>query len=63
MIIDDNVKSFNNLLFQINYIIDKYIPLKNSTNKEYKRRFKPWISKVFLEVLKETMTCLKIKKM
>ena len=30
-------------------IMDKYIPLKKITNKEYKRRYKPWISKGILK--------------
>ena len=31
-------------LTKINQLPDKYMPLRKLTNKEYKRRFKPWIS-------------------
>ena len=31
--------------YEINSIMEKYMPLKKITNKEYKRRYKPWISK------------------
>ena len=33
----------------INEILDKHAPLKNVSNKEYKRMFKPWISKSILK--------------
>ena len=33
---------------QINSLVDKYMPLRKVTNKEYKRRFKPWINNIIL---------------
>ena len=41
---DDADLSFNQFLSKLNYIIDKYMPLKKLSNREYKRRFKPWIT-------------------
>ena len=42
---DDNVNiSLNLFLDKINEVIDKYIPLRKLTSREYKRKFKPWIS-------------------
>ena len=44
-IVEDNVNlSFNQFLESVNKIIDKYIPLKKMSNKEYKRKFKPWLT-------------------
>ena len=40
--------AFNNLFEPTSKVIDDYIPLRKITNKEYKRRFKPWISKGIL---------------
>ena len=40
--------AFNNLFESTSKVIDDYIPLRKITNKEYKRRFKPWISKGIL---------------
>ena len=59
--IDDNDadKSFNNFIFQINYISDKYIPLKRSLIKNTEEDLNYGLQKVFLKVLKEKMTCLK----
>ena len=36
--------SFNQFLDTLNGIIDQYIPLRKLTNREYKRRYKPWIT-------------------
>ena len=33
----------------VNQIIDKYMPLKKLTNKEYKRKFQPWITNRILK--------------
>ena len=44
-IVEDNADlSFNRFLDSVNKIIDKYMPLKKLTNKEYKRKYKPWIT-------------------
>ena len=40
--------AFNNLFESTSKVIDDYIPLRKLTNKEFKRRFKPWISKGIL---------------
>ena len=36
--------SFTTFMDKMNTLIDKYMPLRKITNKEYKRRFKPWIN-------------------
>ena len=36
--------SFNQFHDTVNQIIDKYMSLKKLTNKEYKRKFKSWIT-------------------
>ena len=46
---NDANKSFNQFLNQVNSIIDKYMPLKKISNKEFKRKFKPWITKGILK--------------
>ena len=40
---DANI-SFNNWWSKLDPIIDKFMPLEKITNKEYKRKFKPWIT-------------------
>ena len=48
---DNNVnKSLETFLSKINELLDKYMPLRKLTKKEYKkRRFKPWISEIILD--------------
>ena len=41
--------SFNNFIDRVNLIIDKYMPLKKVSNKEFKMKFKPWISREIIE--------------
>ena len=47
---DDNIDennvntSFENFLSEINKILDKYMPLKKISNREFKRTYKPWIT-------------------
>ena len=41
---DDANLSFNLFLDTTNKIIDKYMPLKKMSNREYKRRYKPWMT-------------------
>ena len=36
--------SFNNLYEATNKVIDEHIPLRKVTNKEFKGRYKPWIT-------------------
>ena len=45
---DVNV-SLNIFLTKMNELFDKYMPLRKMTQKEYKRRFKPWITDNILE--------------
>ena len=41
-------------LNKINELLDKYMPLRKLTKKEYKRRFKPWISDlIFVKIEKK----------
>ena len=40
--------AFNSLFESTSMVIDNYIPLRKITNKEFKRRFKPWIYKGIL---------------
>ena len=41
-------------LNEINELLDKYMPLRKLTKKEYKRRFKPWISDlIFVKIEKK----------
>ena len=41
--LDANI-AFNNFYSAIEPIIDKYMPLEKIKNKEFKRRYKPWIT-------------------
>ena len=36
--------SLQAFLTKINQLLDKYMPPRKLSNKEYKRRFKPWVS-------------------
>ena len=40
--------SFSIFMEKINLLMDKYMPLRKVSNKEYKRRFKPWITDLIL---------------
>ena len=62
-VFDNTNLSFNQLHDTVNQIIDKYIPLKNLTNKEYKRKFKPWITNGILQsILRKNITYNKYTK-
>ena len=47
---DDNIDennvntSFENFLSEINKLLDRYMPLKKISNREFKRTYKPWIT-------------------
>ena len=41
---NDANSSFNAFYASINSLLDKHVPLTKITNKEHKRRYKPWIS-------------------
>ena len=43
--------AYNLMIVVTNEVIDRYIPARKITNKEYKRRYKPWIT---LAILKST---------
>ena len=55
---DDNLhpndanKSFENFLALINNLVDKYLPLKKLSNKEFKLIHKPWITQGILKSIK-----------
>lgn len=44
--------SFENYMHAINNLIDKYMPLKKISKKQYKRKFKPWITNGILQSIK-----------
>ena len=41
---NDVNQSLQTFLTKINELLDKYMPLRKITKKEYKRKFKPWIT-------------------
>ena len=50
----DNVNySMDNFLLKFNKIIDAHMPLRKKTRKEFKQKFKPWISKNILFKISE----------
>ena len=50
---DNNVNnSMEQFFTKINALLDQYMPLKKISQKEYKRRFKPWITDVILKKIK-----------
>ena len=55
--------SLSKFMSQINSLIDKYMPLKKVSQKEYKRRFKPWISDEILAKIENKFfkKCIKCK--
>ena len=40
-------------LKKVNELLDKYMPLRKLTQKEYKRRFKPWITNLILDKIEK----------
>ena len=50
---NDTNDSFNSFFKKFNYILDKHIPLQKMSNKNFKRRFKPWITQGILKSLKK----------
>ena len=54
---ENNVnKSLQIFLSEINKLLDKYMPLRKVTKKEYKKRFKPWITDIILDKINKK-TC------
>ena len=45
--------SFNNFHNTITYYLDEFAPFKKITKKEYKLKFKPWISNEILHLIHE----------
>ena len=45
--------SFDNFMVKINEILDKHMPYKKISYKEFKNRYKPWINKEILDSIKE----------
>ena len=52
--LSNNVNEAAATFFQLmNVLIDRYIPLKKITQKEYKRKYKPWITDIVVNKIKE----------
>ena len=60
-ILDNNDvnKPLNNFLHLVNSIIDRYMPFKKITNKEYKRKYKPWVTTGILKSITRKTNYLK----
>ena len=43
----------------VNKLLDKYMPLRKITQREYKRRFKPWISDLILDKMQQKNKALR----
>ena len=43
--------SFNNFLNKVNNTIDKHLPYKKISNKEFKNEYKPWINKEIIDLI------------
>ena len=56
---DANI-SMQIFLTKINSLLDKYMPLRKITKKEYKRRFKPWIKDQLFEKIEKKNKAFKI---
>ena len=41
--------SLSNFMIKINALLDKYMPLKKVSAKDFKRKYKPWISNKILQ--------------
>ena len=52
----DPNRSLNNIYNSITYLLDEFALMKNVTRKEYKLKFKPWITKEILQQCKETFS-------
>ena len=45
--------SMNNFMDKINTILDKHMPLRKITHREFKQKFKPWISSTILNKIRD----------
>ena len=50
---EDTNESFNSFLYNFNKLLDNHIPLKKISNKNFKLKFKPWITTGILKSLKK----------
>jgi hypothetical protein len=50
---DDANKAFQFFHWQMNYLFDKYMPWKKLSKKDYKRKYKPWISDEIINKIKD----------
>ena len=57
---NDANHSFDRFYNTLIRIIDKHIPLRKVTKKEYKQRLKPWITNVILKKMKQRDKLFKI---
>ena len=40
-------------------LLDKHLPLKKLTNKQYKQKYKPWVTKEVIDLIKSKQKLLK----
>ena len=52
-----------NFMEQINALLDKYMPLKKVSQKDFKRKYKPWITNTILKKMNTKIKFSKIHKM
>ena len=57
----DANKSFDMFFYKVNVIIDKcYMPLRKMTQREFKRKFKPWITDGILNSVKGKINYMQV---
>ena len=57
---NDANKSFDNFYNTLSRVIDKHMPLRKITKKEYKQKFKPWITSAILRKMRQRDKLFKI---
>ena len=50
--------SFDNFMAKINNILDKNMPYKKVSNKEFKNKYKPWINKEIIDSINKKISYL-----
>ena len=50
---NDVNRSFNNFMEKTNNILDKHMPYKKVSNKEFKNKYKPWVNKEIIKSIYE----------
>ena len=59
-VVKENVNnSITKFMTKMNSLLDKYLPLKKVTKKEFKRRYKPWISNEILHKIDQKNNAFK----